>query len=90
MSERGHPLSVKFLRSLALVTARQRFSAFQIPTDDIGIRPPGKNWPQGFYKRHFELKARRVKALDWARHDRHIYDKVVQLFTVIGRELHDP
>ena len=43
MSERGYPLPVKFLSSLALVIARQRSSAFQIPTADDGIRPPGKN-----------------------------------------------
>jgi Tc5 transposase DNA-binding domain len=69
MSEHGYPLPVKFLRSLALVIARQRSSAFQIPAINDGVRPPGKNWPQDFYKRHPELKARRVKALDWARHD---------------------
>jgi hypothetical protein len=38
---------------------------------------------QGFYKRHPE--ARRVKALDWARHD---HDKVTHWFTVISKELH--
>jgi hypothetical protein len=37
-----------------------------------------------------ELTARRVKALDWARHDHNIYDKVVQWFAVIGHELRDP
>jgi hypothetical protein len=45
ISERGYPLSVKFLRSLALVIARQRSSAFQIPTAADGIQPPDKNWP---------------------------------------------
>jgi hypothetical protein len=57
---------------------------------DGGVRPPSKNWPQGFYKRHPELKAKRVKALDWARHDHNIHDKVLQWFTPIGKELHDP
>jgi len=90
MSERGYPLPVKFLRSLALVIARQRCSTFQVPAIDGGVRPPGKNWPQGFYKRHPELKAKRVKALDWARHDHNIHDKVLQWFTLIGKELHDP
>jgi hypothetical protein len=33
------------------------------------------NWPQDFYKRHPELKARKVRPLGWALHD--IYDKVV-------------
>ncbi len=75
MDERGYPLPVKFLGSVAHVIKRQRSSAFQIPTADDGIRPPGKNWPQGFYKRHPELKARKVRPLDRVRHD--IYDKVV-------------
>ncbi|OCK89446.1 DDE-domain-containing protein [Cenococcum geophilum 1.58] len=50
----------------------------------------GKNWPQAFYKRHPELKSKRVKALDWNRHDKNIYDKVTHWFKVIGKELHDP
>jgi hypothetical protein len=28
--------------------------------------------------------------LDWARHDHNIHDKVLQWFTLIGKELHDP
>jgi hypothetical protein len=78
MSENGYPLPVKFLRSLALTIARQRSSAFQIPSVGDDVRPPGKNWPQGFYARHPEPKARRVRALDWARHDHNISDKVTQ------------
>jgi len=77
ISRNGYPLPVKSLRSLALVMVRQRSSDFQIPSTDDEVRPPGKNWPQGFYKRHPELKARRVKALDWNRHNHSIYDKVV-------------
>jgi hypothetical protein len=91
MSETGYPLPVKFLRDLALVIVRRRASTFQIPTtDDDGIRPPGKNWPQAFYKRHPELKAMRIKALDWERHEHNIYEKVVDWFTVIGKELANP
>jgi hypothetical protein len=90
MSERDYPLPVKFLRSLALVIARQRSSAFQIPAAGDRVRPPGKNWPQAFYERHPELKSKRVRALDWVRHDHNVYDKVVQWFTVIGKELNDP
>lgn len=43
-----------------------------------------------FYARHPELKAKRVRALDWTRHDHHIYDKVTQWFNVIGPQLQDP
>jgi hypothetical protein len=32
----------------------------------------------------------RIKALDWERHDLHIYDKIVDWFTVIEKELASP
>jgi Tc5 transposase DNA-binding domain len=79
MAKNGYPLPVKFLRDLALVIVRQRGSIFQIPTTDRGdLRPPGKNWPQAFYKRYPELKAIRMQAMDWQRHDHHIHEKVVE------------
>jgi DDE superfamily endonuclease len=90
MADRGYPLPVKFLRSLALVIAHQRSSPSQIPAVESDIRPPGKNLPQSFYQRHPELKSKRVEGLDWARHDHHIYDKVRQWFAIIGPELSSP
>jgi hypothetical protein len=48
MAEQGYPAPVKLLRYLAWVIARRRSSTFQIPANDDGVRPPGKNWPQGF------------------------------------------
>lgn len=68
----GYPISVKSLRLLAQAIRRQRSSHAQIPATDDDVKPPGKNWPQGFYKRHPGLRAKRVKALDWDRHDRNI------------------
>jgi len=62
-------------------------SAFQAPATDETIQPPGKNWPQAFQKRHPELKAKRVKVLDWNRHDNNIYDKITHWFEVIRKEL---
>ncbi|KAJ5674366.1 uncharacterized protein N7477_004300 [Penicillium maclennaniae] len=53
------------------------------------MRPPGKNWPQGFYLRHPQLKARRLRAIDRKRDDRQIEEKVRFWFAVIGRELAD-
>ena len=76
MSNNGFPIPVKFLHSLAVIIKRQCSSIFQIPAPDDMIRLPGKNWAQGFYKRHQGLKTRKVKALDWGRHDNSIYDKV--------------
>lgn len=51
-------------------------------------KPPGKNWPQSFYKRHPNLTASKVGALDWKRYN--IYDKVVHWFEVISKVLQDP
>jgi hypothetical protein len=67
---------------------RRRSSTFQILANDDGVKSPGKNWPQGFYKHHPQLRPRRLRPIEWARNN--IHEKVVQWFTVIGRELHDP
>jgi len=90
MSNNGFPVLVKHLPSLAFVIARQRSSIFQAPTSDVAIKPPGKNWPQAFYKRNPQVQPKRVKALDWRRHDIDISDKMTHWFEVIGKELQDP
>jgi hypothetical protein len=83
MSENGYPLAVKVLRSLALVIRRQREKA----PDAQGLSEPGKNWPQGFYKRNQQLKSRRMRAMAWDRHDHTIYPKVTEWFSIISEEL---
>ena len=83
MSNLGHPVRIKFMRSLAFSITRHRST--NEPT-----KLPGKNWPRAFEKRHPELKARRVKAVNWKRHDNYIYDKVREWFKVIGKVLQDP
>lgn len=88
MDQRGYPLPVKFLVSLAHMIKRQRSSAFQILRADDGTRLPSKNWPQGFHRHHPQLEAEKVRPLDWARYD--IYDKVVEWFTMTSKELSDP
>jgi hypothetical protein len=84
MSDLGQPVRIKFVRSLARSIACRR-SAKNIP-----IKPPGKNWPQAFEKRHPELQARRVRSIDWNRHGRNIREKIEEWFVVIGRVLQDP
>jgi hypothetical protein len=84
MSENGYPIPVKQLCSMAFIARRCSFSTNET------IKPPGKNWPTAFYKRHPELKSRKLKALDWNHHDRNIYNKVIYWFNIIGKELHDP
>ncbi|KAF2137771.1 uncharacterized protein K452DRAFT_339928 [Aplosporella prunicola CBS 121167] len=90
MSRNGYPIPIKYLRSLACIIARRRSSLLHASTTGEAIHPPGKNWPQAFYKRYSELKAKKVKALDWKRHDINIHDKITHWFEVIGKELHDP
>ncbi|XP_014553202.1 hypothetical protein COCVIDRAFT_80242, partial [Bipolaris victoriae FI3] len=58
-------------------------------TTNKPIKPPGKNWARAFEKRHPELKARRVKSIDWKRHENNIYDKTVEWFQIIGKVLQD-
>jgi hypothetical protein len=88
MSQNVYPLPVKFARNLAHVIKLQRFSIFQIPaTDRNDTPPPGPNWPQAFNKRHPELKAIRI---NWDGHDRNIYNKVIDWFAVIEKELANP
>jgi hypothetical protein len=72
MSDLGIHVRIKFLPSLTFNIARQR------STTEKSIKPPGKNWPQGFQKRHPGLMSRRLKARDWQRHENNIYDKIVR------------
>ncbi|KAF2736999.1 hypothetical protein EJ04DRAFT_414878, partial [Polyplosphaeria fusca] len=72
MSDLGQPVRIKHLPSLAFTLARHRSATTNSP-----MKPPGKNWARAFEKRHPELRARRVKAIDWKRHERNIYDKVI-------------
>jgi hypothetical protein len=84
MSDFGYPVRIKFLPSFAHSIARQRSST------NTSIKPPSKNWAQAFQKRHPGLKSRRVRALDWKRHEKNIYDKILHWFEVIEQVLKDP
>ena len=84
MADLGNPVRIKCESSLAFSIARQR------STKNTAIKPPGKNWAQGFQKRHPSLKSRRVRAMDWKRHENNIYDKIIYWFKVIENVLQDP
>jgi hypothetical protein len=84
MSSFGQPVCIKYIPTLAYSIARRRSTASK------PIKPPGINWPRAFEKRHPELKARRVRSIDWKRHETQIYDKVTEWFTVISKVLQDP
>jgi hypothetical protein len=72
MSDLGQPVRIKYIPSLAFSVARQRSNV----TTDNPIKPPGKNWARAFEKRNPELKARRVRSIDWKRHRNNIYVKI--------------
>ncbi|KAG0645122.1 jerky [Hyphodiscus hymeniophilus] len=83
MADLGNPVRIKCLPALAFSIARQR-SMNKAP------KPPSKNWPRGFQKRHLALRTRRVRAMAWERHENNIYDKITHWFEVIGEVLEDP
>lgn len=84
MSSLGRPVRIKFISSLAFSIARKRSAT------DKAIKPPGKNWPRAFERRHPELKARRARVMDWKRHENNIRDKLIEWFEVIGTVVQDP
>ncbi|PIA99514.1 hypothetical protein CB0940_02607 [Cercospora beticola] len=89
MAHAGSPLPVKSLRHLARTIRRQQCSLMQVAaSNDVPL--PGKNWPQAFYKRHPELRARRTKAIDRNRHHDSIHEKVSEWFGIMQKVLKDP
>ncbi|OAP56314.1 hypothetical protein AYL99_09493 [Fonsecaea erecta] len=76
-ADNGFPLPVKALRRLALVIRQRRDSTRSTQTRGSRVQPPDKNYPQALYSRHPELRARRLKAIDWTRANENIHDKNV-------------
>ena len=70
----GFPPPVHAARGMAAVIIRQRDSIFQEATAEPHV---GIHWATKFYKRHPELKAVTVAAMDWSRSGHAIYDKLV-------------
>ena len=90
MAHNGYPLPAKLLCSLAAIILRNRAASSNGPKACQAVRCPRRNWALAFLRRHPELKARRVKAVDWKRHDHNIYDKTKEWFDIIGKELRAP
>ncbi|KAI7227738.1 hypothetical protein KC330_g8251 [Hortaea werneckii] len=84
MSALGTPVRIKYISSIAFTVASGR------PEHDRPQKPPGKNWAKALEKRHPELKAKRVKALDWDRHEKNIYPKIEAWFELTGKVLDGP
>ena len=84
MADLGYPIRMKFIPSLAYSVTRHR------PATERPPKAPGRNWAKALEKRYLILLARRVKALDWNRHEKNIYRKIIHWFEVIKRVLQDP
>jgi hypothetical protein len=81
MSDLGTPVRIKYIPSIAFTVTRGR------PESDWPLKPPGKNWAKSLEKRHSRLKAKKVKALNWDRHEKNIFLKIEHWFEVIGKVL---
>ncbi|KAM0714640.1 hypothetical protein Q7P37_009938 [Cladosporium fusiforme] len=87
----GYPARVKDLRRYAAILLQKR-AARNDPGTAVHVdsRTPGKDWPQAFCKRYPELKAKRLKALDWKRHEKNLYVKTVHWFDIMREQLNSP
>ncbi|PSN58573.1 hypothetical protein BS50DRAFT_448315, partial [Corynespora cassiicola Philippines] len=70
-SHLGHPVRIKLLPSIAFSIARQRCSV------NRPSKPPGQKWARAFAKRHPEIKSRTAKPIEWNRHEKYTYEKMV-------------
>lgn len=84
MSKLGQPVRMKHVPSIAFSATRHRCAA------NRPRKPPGKNWAKAFENRHPELRAKRVAALDWNRHENNAYEKIEDWFVKIQPVLKDP
>jgi hypothetical protein len=75
-----HHYAADFLRGRAPQRRRKTSSKEQ-------GQVPAKDWPQAFCKRHPELKVARLRALDWRRHEKNIYKKIVNWFDLMRAQL---
>ena len=73
----GWPPPVHAARSMAAVIIRQRESVFDESEKEPSV---GINWATAFYKRHSQLRATAMKAMEWNRTSHSILDKVVAWF----------
>ena len=62
MCNRGQLIRIKYIPSLAFSLARQRSTMMD--------KPLGKSEARAFDKRYLQVKARRVRLIDWKRHEK--------------------
>jgi hypothetical protein len=84
MSSFRHPVRIKYIPLLAFSIACRQSTVIK------PIKPLGKNWARAFERQHKELKARKVRAINWKCQENNIYPKITEWFEVIGKVLQDP
>lgn len=70
MSNLGYPVRMKYMPCIAYSATRYR------PVSERPPKFPSKNWAKAFENRHPELKAMKVRALNWSRYEKNICNKV--------------
>lgn len=81
MSDLERSIRVKYISSLVFSIVRQRSV---VAIDDLS-KFLNKNWSRVFEKRNSELKTRRIRTIDWKRHENNIHVKITHWFEVIER-----
>ena len=66
---------------IAAVIIRQRDSIFD---ESASLPLVGINWATAFYKCHPRLKAVKARAIDWARSNHEVYDKLAAWYKLYG------
>jgi hypothetical protein len=88
----GFPARVKDLRRYTTTFLRKRAPQRKRGTSSKVSAPsgtPAKHWPQASCKRHPELKFARLRPLDWRRHEKNIYAKIVNWFDLVHEQLEE-
>lgn len=83
ITELGQPVRMKHISGIVFQIIQCR------PAPIKPSKPPNKKWAKAFEQRHPELKTRKVRALDWNRHNSNIYQKIIYWFEVIRTVLQD-
>jgi len=92
LAEQGDvPLTTLYHRAYGRRSKEQKAQSQQYLTlSEEKAQASAEELGSGLENRHPELKPRRVRAVDWNRHEDNIYYKATHWFEVIGKILQDP
>lgn len=84
MSDFEQFVQMKFISSLTFNFTHQRFLS------NRSQKFSDRNWAKTLKRRYSILQARRVRSLNWNRHEKNIYNKVIHWFEMIDKILQNP